>query len=462
MTLPLNIPIDVEVQVAAAGAASPTFDLGLAIGTETVIPTVGANARVRLYSTSALSQMLTDGYLTTDLTYIAAQLYASQQPTARYFLAGRQNLTAIGTAAPTASNGGTGYVVGDVVGVNHSGAAGGFLRVQSIGTNGVVTAVAPIIGQQGNAYVVSTANTTTGGSGTGLEVDILTIGETPLQAAIACRAANSDWYIFGSTVAVKADHIALTEWAQTAQPQVQYFFSTADSDVLAGLSTSVGGVLKGLSQNRFQGCYKTTQSGTYPNDPLIWAAAMGMAMGRNTGLAGSYFNLPFKSLTGIAVEPLSVSQVTNINSQAMSVYINYNNTYPSYTPAMTGSGQYFDQILGLDMLASDIQYGLANLLASVPAVPITDAGMTTLLNAVNAACELSAARGFIAGGIWAGPKVLNLQPGGSVPNGYLAQCDKVANQVAGDRALRKAMPIYVTIILAEAVQSITIGVFVQP
>lgn len=464
LTQPLSELVDVEVQVNPQAAASPTFNLGLIVGTNTTIPSVGANSRVRLYSTSDLAQMLTDGFLTTSGEYIAATLYAAAVPLAPNVLIGRQDLTALGTVTPTSGNAGTGFVVGDVVGVTHAGASGGFAKVITIGGSGAVTSLAPILGQQGTGYVVSTGNATTGGSGTGLEVDIATIGETPLQAMIACRAANADWYLCGSTTAVKADHIAIAEWAQTATPQCEYFFYSADADVLTGLTSSVGGVLTAGQYNRWQGVYKTTQSGLFPNDIYIWAAAMGKAMGLNTGLANSYFALPNKPLVGIAVEPLTPAQVATIQSQNMSVYVDYNHvgSFASYTPAKTGSGQYFDQILGLDMIGSDLQYGIANLLASLAAITLTDAGMTEVLNAVNQACELSVARGFIATGIWNGPQVLNLKPGMSVPNGYLAQCQKVSTQSPSDRAQRKGLPVYVCIVLAEAMASIVIGVYVQP
>ena len=43
------------------------------------------------------------------------------------------------------------------------------------------------VGQQGTGYSVATGLSTTGGSGTGLQVDITAIGESALQAAMACR-----------------------------------------------------------------------------------------------------------------------------------------------------------------------------------------------------------------------------------------------------------------------------------
>jgi hypothetical protein len=143
------------------------------------------------------------------------------------------------------------------------------------------------------------------------------------------------------------------------------------------------------------------------------------------------------------------------------LYLNYANAYTFLEQGVVASGSFFDEVLNLDMLASDYQYSIVSLLTSRPAITNTDAGQTQLLNAINGANARAAARGFLAPGIWSGATILNLSSGQALVNGYLAQSPARSTQSTADRQARKALPIYVALIEAGAVHSLTIGVYVQ-
>lgn len=125
------------------------------------------------------------------------------------------------------------------------------------------------------------------------------------------------------------------------------------------------------------------------------------------------------------------------------------------------SGNFFDQILNRDMLSSDLQFGLMDLLTSSPAVPMDDPGQTLILGRANLMVEKSVTRGYIAAGVWNGATILNLTAGDPLPSGYLSQSPPYSTQTPGNRSLRQSMPVYLAIIEAEAAQSILIGVFIQ-
>ncbi|HLH04949.1 MAG TPA: DUF3383 family protein [Bryobacteraceae bacterium] len=289
----------------------------------------------------------------------------------------------------------------------------------------------------------------------------LTVPETPLQALQACRAASPNWWACLVTDAVAADHEAIAAWIQAATPQSCYFYTTSDANVLSGATGNVASVLQAGGYSRVFGVYSTTQGGAAPNNAYAAAAAMGVAMGSNTGLANSYFTLKFKPLTGVVAEPLTNSQITALEALNINLYLSYANTYTWLEQGQVANGQYLDEILNLDMLSSDIQYSLVNLLISQPSIPQTNAGESQLIAAVHQACDNAVSRGFIAPGVWEGQTILNLSAGTALPKGYLVQSDTFANQSAGDRAARKAMPIYVALIEAGAMHSITVGVYVQ-
>lgn len=458
-TLPLGLIVDVVVEISPISPASPTFNQGLIIGSSGVIPTTGANARIRQYAN--LAAMLLDGFITSDPEYIAASLYFSQTPTAQFVWIGAQDPSGLKTFGVHSGSAGTGYAVGDTVTVTQGGAVNGVAQVTAIGGGGAVTTLALVTSGHGYSVANGLATTANTGSGTGLEVDITAIGEPPLQAVIACRAASFAWYTFMVTDAVDADHLALALWAQTATPVVQYFYSTADSDVVNGVTNNIMQQMQAAEYTRVFGMYNTTQGGTFPNNIYAAAAAMGVAMGLNTGLANSYFIMKFKTLVGIAAEPLTLAQISTIEGYKGNLYLSYANAYTFLEQGTMPNGQFFDEVINLDMLVSGIQFGVMNLLVGSPAVPQTDPGETQIIHAVNQACEASRIIGFIAGGIWRGVTILGLNTGDNLPNGYLSQAPPYSTQSPSDRAARKAMPVYTAIIEAGAVQSVLIGVFVQ-
>lgn len=289
----------------------------------------------------------------------------------------------------------------------------------------------------------------------------LTATETPLIALTACRLSSPNWWGCLVTDAVTVDHEAIAAYVQAVTPRACYFYTTADTGVLANTTGNVCAVLQAASYNRVFGLYSTTQAGTYPNNAYAAAAAMGACMGLNDGLANSNFTMKFKALPGIAAEPLTSAQVGVIEGINGNLYLSYASTYNWIEQGVVASGQFLDEVLGLDMLTSDIQYSVVNLLISQPSVPRTNAGETQLIAAVNGACDRAVSRGFISPGTWTGQTVLNVASGTPLPNGYLCQSESFSKQSSGDRAARKAMPIYVTIIEAGAMHSLTVGVYVQ-
>lgn len=287
------------------------------------------------------------------------------------------------------------------------------------------------------------------------------VSESPLQALQACRTASPNWWACMVTSAVTADHEAIATWIQSATPQGMYFYVTSDAAVLANTVGNVLVTLQSAQYSRAFGLYSTTQSGAYPNNAYAAAAVQGVVMGLNTGLANSNFTSKFKVLTGIAAELLTATQIGGIEGANGNIYTAVGNTYNWLEQGVCANGQYLDEVLNLDMLASDLQYSMVNALISAPSIPHTNAGETQLLAIANQVCERAVIRGFIAPGVWNGQQVLNLAPGTPLPKGYFCQADVFANQSDSDRQARKAMPIYVTFVEAGSMHSITIGVYVQ-
>lgn len=460
-TLPLSLLCAITVNISAVLATAPAFNQGIYIGNSAVIPSQGVNGRCRQYNVGNWSSaMLQDGFSVTSPEYIAMGLYFGQSPAPQYGWVGVQDATAIAAANIHAGNAGTGYTLNDIVTVTQGGASLGTVKITAVNA-GVPTAVSVVSGAQGTGYAIANALATTGGTGTGLQVDITAIGETLLQAVAACRLASPTWYAAAVYGAVKADHVAIAGFAQSSTPQMMYHYSTADADALSGAAGNVFTTLKTQNYTRAFGTYNTAQAGAAPNNIYAAAAHMGRAMGLNTGLAGSYFTMKFKDLAGIATEPLTVSQIGVIAGNNGNVYVNYANTYNFLQEGVVGNGQFYDEVLFLDVLAAQIQYNVVAAFAANRAIPLTDLGQQVIIAAGNQGCATLAGIGFIQAGTWTGQQVLNLKSGDPLPTGYQCASDKFANQVPGDRALRKFMPLYVNVIEGQAGHSATVGIYVQ-
>jgi hypothetical protein len=303
--LPLSDIVDIVVQIAPQNPTTPTFNVGCIIGPTNVIP---ASQRVRTYT--ALSQMLSDGFILTNPEYIAASIYFGQNEAPQQLVVGRLDLTSIATFNIPGGSSGTGYQAGDVLGIVQGGASGATITVSTVGGSGQVTAA--ILTTQGTGYAAANGVATSGGHGTGATINILTVGDTALQAANYCHIASSLWWGVGVTSAVTSDHEAIAQYAQSITPPMCYFYTTSDATALSGASGNVFSYMKANTYNRVFGLYSTTQSGVAPNNVYSWAAALGIAMGMNTGLANSYFTMFGKQLVGITPEPLTQTQVNTI------------------------------------------------------------------------------------------------------------------------------------------------------
>jgi len=468
---PLSIIADVTIAVSSPAVNGPPFNQGLFISTSSAIASYGANSRVRRYLAGNWSSaMIADGFATSDPAYLCMQLYFSQSPQPQYGWAGRRDLTAIKTAIPTSGSAGTGYVVGDIITVVQGGASFGQLRVAAV-TSGAVTSLITIAGQQGTGYATGTALATTGGSGTGLEVDITAIGETPLQAVMACRLAAAAWYcfMFADTLS-NQDVEDVSAWV-AAQVGTYFFHTTQDSNSRDGIKPNLLTTLFGASSKRTWIQWASTQSGLYPNQIYFTAAVMGVAMAANSQLANSAFTMKFSAgvqLIGVYTEPLTSTQITNIEGPDTdtgpnaNLFVNYANSFTVLEQGTSmAQAQFFDEILNLDVVASNIQYNILNVLTRLPKVPQTEPGQVTLEQAVEQALDQAVLTGFIGPGVWEGQTVLDVVPGTPMPKGYIVQSPLYTSQNAGDRQLRKAMPIYVTFIEAGAVHFVTIAIYVQ-
>jgi hypothetical protein len=462
--LSVNNIIQVSVSAAKAPIAAESFNQGLIVGPSTTIPSYGTNPRIRQYS--SLAGMVADTWSTTAPEYLAATLYFGAASGPGYVYVGRQDLTAIQTAVPHSGAAGTGYKVGDQVGVTQGSASNGVLTVLTTNpSTGAVLSLGTTIGNQGTGYSVQADLATTNGSGTGLFVDITAVGETYLQAVEACQQANANWYGFMCCNASDTDHLQLAEWATANWQAALYIGTTSDSAVVSGTAGNIALQLQALNCYSLL-IYSTTQGGNYTNNAYSAAAVLGQYCGLNTGLAGSAFTLNLQTINLVAPEPLTQTQYSTLKAANCNAVMTFGPLIGVFSSGVLGGGLFFDQILFRAMLVNMIQVNELNILTSVPKVPQTDPGEHQLINGVDAACSTMVGIGYIGPGWWVEgnyslPGGVNISYGQALPQGYLDQAQSYAYQSLANKQARQAMPIYCFYNEAGAVHSVSISVNVQ-
>ena len=327
----------------------------------------------------------------------------------------------------------------------------------------------------GSASSASTALTVASVVGT-LAVGQLVVGTNIAAGTFLASGSGTSWVLSQPTTGVLSSTSlvfyaavndaaieAVAAFVEAASPPSLYFFSTSEATILNSPSSNLFTVLQGLGYNRTFGLYSTTSHAV--------AAVMGYVMGANTGAAGSYFTLMFKPLIGVSPEPLTQSQVNlitgppNAPTTGMNgnLYVDYANG--SYNIAQNGvvfSGRFLDITVFLDVLASKIQINAMNLFVSQPSVPLTQQGVTMMVNVISQACNALQQIGFIApSGVWNGVQIGTIAPGTPMPKGYIVYSPPITSLSAGQRSARQLPAMNVLIQLAGAGQSIAISVNVQ-
>jgi hypothetical protein len=529
-TLPLSNLVDVTVQIQPQAVAPPEFNQALIVGTSSTIPSYGPGGRVVAFSggNTILAQMIAYGFSPNSPEYLAAQqfLNASSNP---YFLSiGRQDLTAINGFSIDVA--GTGYALGDLVYI--TSVPDSIFKV-SAESGGIPSALTVVQQGTGATVASGLATTSSGsGTGLTISVSSLgetclqavqacRIVNPSWYLVTATAAADGDnialteWaqtatpvcQVFWQTSSTSAlngtpGNIFSTLKAgnynryQGVYTTVQTVATTTISTINGSPNitlTSATGVVAGqgvvgagiplgatlLSIVGTAGVMSVNATATAsgvstafnnaPNNTYMAAGLMGLAMGLNTGFNNSYFTLTNKNLIGMVIEPITQLQYNTIGSNYGNVYGNFGGSFNSYQTGITGSGQYFDNILGLDMLVADIQFAGANALAMYNAVGQNDSGQAVLIHAENVdGCGPSVARGFLSPGIWTGKTIqfgsgsgatIALQAGNSLPNGFL-NVSPSYSQIPTP-AFRASAPIYCAVIQTNAVQQIIIAVQVQ-
>jgi len=334
------------------------------------------------------SDMLADGYLTTDSAYIAALKFMGQELSSPSFKVARKladvnsKATVTFTGTPTAgtwtldvgiaaatpvTTANITYAADDdtalieaaieaLTGITEVTVSGLYSTGYTIEFTGVDAAA---------DFRITAIDVSSLTGVTAAEVEMTQYGsavETWAECLNAISADDEDWYFLSAETKTKADILAIAAIIETKLKM--YFVSTSDADVKNGVADNVKLSLEALDYDRT--VYK--YSGDAANFPE--AGWIGGVAPKDPGSV----TWKFKNIVGISPDTLTTTEFNNI--------VPSGNTYETVggvniisSEGTVCSGEYIDIIRGTDWLQTRMEEGIFTKLVNADKIPFTDAGI---------------------------------------------------------------------------------------
>lgn len=288
--------------------------------------------------------------------------------------------------------------------------------------------------------------------------------EQPVAAIQAMDQLNSAWYgvTFAPTATVtSSQYLACAAFVEGDDVTRMLGISTQDQGSISSLvSNDIGSLIMAAGYNQTFVHYSSTT--------LFVAASMfGRMFSVDFSAQNTTITLMYKQEPGVTPENLTDTEANALQSKNINVYASYDNGTQIIQYGTVGSGDFIDQVWGLDWFQNAIQTAVFNLLyTATTKIPQTDAGQNQLLNSCSAVCGNTPGgavyNGLAGPGTWNSTTVFgSLQTGQYLPLGYYIFSASVDTQSESDRAARIAPPIQIALKLAGAFQTADVLVTVN-
>ena len=453
-TLPITNIVDINVTFLPAGLGGFNVNNLALITSDQFL----SNPNGDLYRSYVSLQQVGLDFGTSTETYQQAAAVFAQQPN---LVGAGGNLIIFpafannAVAGATVIAGGSGYKVGDLINIVQSGASGATCTVATISGSGTVSSISAIK-TGGVGYSVAAA-TTSGGAGTGLTVTVSSLTTETLAQAIA-RTQSYIYYIgvISTSYGANTSWTALAAAVQGYQNIILFLPSNSIADIQ--------GVFTTIQQSTDYNTRCLFYSNSSSLQARLFAAAYASrllsvnANGSNTALTMNLQQLETVAAdTGITQSIVSLCQVAGVDIYPSTA--GYPGVYSN------GANKYADEVWNLVAFVAALEVAGFNALATVGTkVPQTEPGVSTLKNAYKQVCQQFVNNGYIAPGAWTSAEIIGIQAD-LISNisqyGYYIYSQPVNQQLASDRALRKAPTISIAIKEAGAIQSSIVNVYIN-
>ena len=200
------------------------------------------------------------------------------------------------------------------------------------------------------------------------------------------------------------------------------------------------------------------------NSRLMAAAYAGKGFSTDFTASNGTKTMNLKQLTSITPDGgITQTIYGNCATAGVDIYVQYG-TVPAVVS--NGANKFFDQVYNQIWLVNSLKVAGFNYLASAGnKVPQTEDGMNLLKGAYRSILEQAVANAYIAPGSWTAPDTFGKQTdflANIAQRGYYIYSAPVSQQLAADRAARKAPLIQIAIKEAGAVHSSNIVINVNP
>lgn len=288
--------------------------------------------------------------------------------------------------------------------------------------------------------------------------------ETPVQCAAALASASTIWYglMFASTTGVtSAQNLAVSAFIEALSVTRMFGVTTQDTGALSAVVTN------DLASLMVAGGYDQSFCQYSSTTPYAVASMFGRMFSVDFTAQNSTIELMYKQQPGVTPESISDSQANALQSKNCNVFVGYDNDTSIIQYGVLSSGNFIDEVWGLDWFQNAVQTAVYNLFYTAPTkIPQTDAGQNQLTNAAAGVCGNQPGgavwNGLAGPGTWNSSTVFgSLQTGQYLPLGYYIFAPSVDSQSESDRVARKAPPTQIALKLAGAFQEADVIVTVN-
>lgn len=338
---------------------------------------------IRYYESA--SDMLSDGFETSDPEYIHVQaIYSQPNPPDRVGVSKYTPPVAqVDTLSVSTLSSSHNYSF--LMGVNEVTYTSGASDTQQAILSGLLDAIealsptnAPVSGIVSGSGSSAVLTLTATDPGTGISyssVDPLLshTNTTPNHSIVdsikQTQAVDDSWYCVLVCSKSSSDILDVAAYVQTQQKI--YITASQDPGILTSSTTDIASQLKERSYSRTAVIYSSDAS-TAPD--AAWVGQM-LPVTPGTG------NWKFKTLVGMLADKLNATQLNNATNKNCNVFTEFGGLNIT-SPGISASGDFIDVVIFIDWLMSTMEVNVYQLLVNAQKIPFTDAGIATVELAV--------------------------------------------------------------------------------
>lgn len=284
--------------------------------------------------------------------------------------------------------------------------------------------------------------------------DAATVAKESIVKALTTLASKTDFYgVYVAAALTDGELDGFHSYIASSDPVRVGAYTAVSQDKIAW---DDGNILKTLAQKnsgRFMVQYNAV------GDRHAGVALLAQSLSTNWRGQNTAQTLKFKEQPNVQYDDkVDLTVATACRRLGVNFYTDYEGVPMIAEGTMLG-GIFIDETVGLDAFIDACQKQAFAILKGNPSkIPQTDKGQARIIGALNIVGREFNRNGFLAGGVWGGNDVGDLENGDRLEDGFYFYSDSYDFQTIPDREARKAMPIMAAIKLSGAIHNLDIPV----